>query len=147
MSQTADSMKGRARARLFTCQTTLDGRDECRPSFIRNRPASADIHQHPAFIEETSDSVLAVGNWDLASKPRLNPSKYVSLSVRKYRQICRQLYACLRRQMRLHLDNELCLDLSDKLHTEFNRRKFEKLFRQLFRTLFASLFGSLFVLK
>jgi len=49
--------------------------------------------------------------------------------------------------MRLHLDNELCLDLSDKLHTEFNRRKFEKLFRQLFRTLFASLFGSLFVLK
>jgi hypothetical protein len=43
----------------------------------------------------------------------------------------------------LHLNSDLCLDLSSKLFAEFNREEFEKSLLKSFRTLFASLFGSL----
>jgi len=44
----------------------------------------------------------------------------------------------------LHLNRDLCLDLSNKLFAGLNREKSEKLFHKKFQKLFASLFGKLF---
>jgi hypothetical protein len=115
-------------------------------SFPWNRPASADARHHSAFIEETSDSVLAVGNWSLAANPRLSFSEYLSLFVRKYRrkylQLCRG--PCPWLNPALCLDP--CLNLYFNLNPSLCGWLFRTLLEKLFRQLFAALCGSLFEL-
>ena len=79
-----------------------------------------------------------------ASKPRLCPSKYLSLFVRKYPQKCRQPCTRLRRQACPDLSLNPCLNLDLNLNPSLFRALFEKLFQQLFRKFFAKLFGSMF---
>lgn len=104
-----------------TCQTATDG-----------------------WYKETCNSVLAVGNWDLAAKPRLCLTKYLSLYVRKYRQKCPQPCARLRRHMCRNLNGEPYLDLNLDLDLNLNPFLFLNSFQSLFRTFFASSLGSLF---
>ena len=115
-------------------------------SFPWNRPASADARHHSAFIEETSDSVLAVGNWSLAANPRLSFSEYLSLFVRKYRRKHPQLCIRLCRHMYLELYRALCRKLRAKSFASLYHELFAKSYQPLFQQLLAALFGSLFEL-
>ena len=84
-----------------TCQATTDG-----------------------WYKETCDSVLAVGNWNLAAKPHLCPAKYPEKFARKYRQRCPHLCNHLHRDVYTDLNPELYLDLNPDLNPRLYRALF-----------------------
>jgi hypothetical protein len=97
----------------------------------------------PDRVPSTSDDwKLEYGNWNLAAKPRLNPSKYLSLFLRKYRPTC--LQPC--RHLCLRLNSALCLNLYLNLNPSLFRWSCMQLLETLLQKLFAALFGSMLAL-
>ncbi len=71
-------------------------------------------------------------------------SKYLSLFVRKSRQVCIQLRAQLHRKVRRQLNSELNRELRERLHAALYDALFAKLFETLFEKAFAALLDSSF---
>jgi hypothetical protein len=100
-----------------------------------------------AFIKETSDSALAVGDWNLAANPRLGLSKHRAKYVGKYVQKCLQPRSLVRRHVcgSLHLD--LHLDINLDLRLLLHRALLAKFYPQLLKSFLESLLGSMFAAK
>jgi hypothetical protein len=80
----------------------------------------------------------------VALRVTLCRSKYLSLFVKKFGQMCLQLRAQLHRKVRRQLDNELRRKLRAQLHAALFGALLARLFETLFEQTFASLFGSMF---
>jgi hypothetical protein len=83
-------------------------------------------------------------DWNLAPKPQLSPSKYLSLFAGKFRKMCIQLRAQLHRKVRWQLNSELYRELHARLHAALYHALLAKLFEKPFERTFAASFGSLF---
>jgi hypothetical protein len=87
-----------------------------------------------------------LGDWNLAPKARLCPSKYLPLFVRKYRQMYLRSRTHLRRHVYpdayLHLYLYLYLDLCPSLFLALFEWFFQKAFQKPFATLYAAIIAN-----